>query len=247
MRSLFIFAVKLRLLLSSLLLVSCKLEPPQQAEEPGHPTPEPTPELLTAEAFTGTWETRDGTGRLFNLVLLEDGRAISNWPDTDSGAAGERALWRVADREAVIFTTAGWTSRLHPAEEGFLYLGYPEGGNLGGIPINQNPARRLDGPASEFIGVWRLNEEPQLGWLYVSIFSDGTAVSSIETNGEGRWELTDDGIRIRWADGWTDAIVRVEEGYRKRSWPPGADLTVDKPADAGPALNVANTPWRIAP
>jgi len=233
-----------------LVLALSACEPPQSPDPARSatpsPTPEPTPELATVSDFAGTWAAVDDTGRLFNLILTKDGRAVSNWPGGRAGAAGERAFWRLGDNEAILFTSGGWSSRIHPYEEGHLLLGYEWGANLAVTPASRSATRKLHGPETEFIGVWRLNEEPENGWLYVSIYSDGTARSSMNPDGTGEWELHENGIRITWADGWTDEIRRGPDGYRKLSWPPEAELTSD-PADASPAIKASWAAWTMSP
>jgi len=240
---------RLALILAAVFSLSACAPPPRASDGDDStppPTPEPTPELASIFDFVGTWEAVDGNGQLFNLILSKDGRAVSNWPGGGSGAAGERAFWRVGDTEAVIFTSQGWSSRIHPFEEGYVHLGYDWGANLAVPPATRSPTSRIQGPETEFIGVWRLNEEPEQGWLYVSIYSDGTARSTIESNGIGEWQLNEKGIRITWADGWIDEIRRDPAGYKKLSWPPGAEINED-PADSSPALKASWAAWSMEP
>lgn len=240
----------LLLLPACVLLCGCPAGKP-----PAAPSPETAPaESATAattspsaapvESYQGIWTTTDDQGQEFDIVLFPNGQAVSNWTKGVEGAKGKRGYWRQEENRLIVVYDDGWTDLVSPAGDGFQHRAFAPGAPLTAAPSNQAAARRTDPPGSEFIGVWRLNKEPDGSYLYLCLQSNGRAVSTINGGTEGKWEKTDKGALCTWPDGWVDLIMRVPEGWQKRSWV-GADTNA--PADNSEAARVGETRFLLTP
>ncbi|MEO8204777.1 MAG: hypothetical protein ABI615_01260 [Chthoniobacterales bacterium] len=198
------------------------------------------------DAFVGVWATQDEYKDIFNILLFADGRAVSNWANGRHGGHGERGLWHMSGKEILVFYRNGWTDRIVPEGDGFRDMGYSPGTNIAGPPADQSPATRVDGPMAIYSGVWRLNKEPDGTFLYIALQSDGDAESTNPSNGKGKWELTPEGAKIIWSDGWTELITKQGEQFMRMVWAPKV-ATTEPPADSTEAFKVGTVPANVAP
>jgi len=194
-------------------------------------------------SFAGVWTTLDDRGQVFDVVLFPNGQAVSNWTRGARGAQGERGFWRTDRGQMVAVFEDGWTDVIAPKEGGFQHRGFAPGTSLAAPPTNQAETRRVEGPQADFIGVWRMNKEPDGSYLYLALQSSGRAFSTINGGTEGKWEKTKEGALCTWPDGWADLIERGSEGWHKRSWV-GAESNT---ADLSPAERVGEKPFEITP
>ena len=72
----------------------------------------------------------------------------------------------------------------------------------------------------------------------------GGAFSTINGGTEGKWEKTAKGALCTWPDGWVDLIMRVPEGWQKRSW---VGSETNAPADNSEATRVGEARFFITP
>lgn len=246
-------------LLACLLLAGCPSPKPSPGNTPGPgpavptATPEATatatatatasPAAAPAAGYPGVWTTADENGQPFDLVLFPNGQAVTNWTRSPRGAQGERGFWREDRGEMVAVFEDGWTDVIIPKNGGFQHQGFAPGTARTSPPTNQAVAQRADGPQAAFIGVWRLNKEPDGSFLYLALQSGGRAFSTINGGTEGKWEKTEKGALCTWPDGWVDLIERTPEGWQKRSWV-GAESNT---ADLSPAERVGEKPFEITP
>lgn len=231
-------------LLIPLLLVGCpSAQPP--AAEPKDIQPEPGTSLPAAPVdFPGVWTTADEQGQVFDVVIFPNGQAVSNWTKGREGARGERGFWRKEGNRLIALFSDGWTDILEPLDGGFQHRGYAPGTPLGGPPTNQATATRLEGPQAPFVGIWRMNKEPDGSYLYIAIQSNGRAASTINGGTEGKWEHSEKGALCTWPDGWVDLIERTAEGWQKRSW---VGVETETTADFSSATRVGEIRFEITP
>ncbi len=240
----------LLLLPACLVLCGCPAGKPPAAPspEPAHAeSPTNAPAALSAaptDSYEGVWTTTDDQGQEFDIVLFPNGQAVSNWTKGVEGAKGERGYWRQEENRLLIVYDDGWTDLVSPAGEGFQHRAFAPGVSITAAPTNQAAARRADPSGSDFIGVWRLNKEPDGSYLYLSLQSNGRAFSTINGGTEGKWEKTAKGALCTWPDGWVDLIMRVPEGWQKRSW---VGSETNAPADNSEATRVGEARFFITP
>lgn len=229
------------------LLVGCPAPKPAEpmrphAVEPRTLATESRPDLPQAD-FLGAWTMNDDQGQSFDIVLFPNRQAVSTWTKGSSGAQGERGLWRSGPEGVTIFFHDGWTDRILLREGRFIHQGFSPERPLDGNPSNESPATRIEGDRSGFVGVWRLNKEPDGNFLYATLQSSGRAFSNI--NGEGTWKVTPEGALCTWADGWNDLIFRTGEGFRKRAWVGIEESTT--PPDLSEAVRVGESRFLVSP
>jgi hypothetical protein len=200
-----------------------------------------TPEKISYE---GTWTTTDKQGQVFDIVIFQNGQAVTNWTKGPTGARGERGYWRNDERRLAVLYSDGCTDIIEPAANGFLHRRYPAGSPLDARPIVEAETRRVEDGREALVGVWRLNKEPDGSHLYIALQSNGTAVSTINGATDGKWKANEKGALCEWPDGWVDQIERASGGWQKRSWV-GAETSA--PADLSPATRVGETPFAIEP
>ena len=222
------------------------LETPETTETSGLPetslTPEEStePDVLPAD-FAGVWTTTDTQGRNFDIVVFPNGQAVTN---RTTNAMGERGFWRIAANGFLGLFDDGWTHRLEARTGHFLYHGTEPGTPLDANPDKVSPATRVDEAKAPFVGIWRMNKEPDGSYLYLALQSNGQALSTINGGTQGQWELTPRGALCTWPDGWVDLIERVPGGWQKRSWV-GAES--ESPADLSKATRVGEEKFEITP
>lgn len=241
-------------LLTCLLLAGC----PSGDNPSASPSPSPTPPsaapaetsapvdaAVLVDSFEGAWTTRDEQGQVFDIVIFPNGQAITNWTKSPDGARGERGYWRREAGRLLAFYQDGWTDLIVATPGDFEHRGFAPGTSLSAPPTNQAPAQRLPNDAKTgFVGIWRLNQEPDGSYLYLALQSNGRAFSTINGGTEGKWEATDKGALCTWPDGWVDLISRGPQGWQRRAWV-GSDSNA--PADSSEATRVGEAPFKVEP
>jgi hypothetical protein len=105
----------------------------------------------------------------------------------------------------------------------------------------------------QFLGVWALVDNDN-NLFNVRLSPSGRAVSTSGVVGtalggsenlrpgqlfeQGHWQPWGNGVRVDYADGWTDAIVTGPAGPEQWSWAPGADR-LQPPTNHGKAVRVS--------
>jgi hypothetical protein len=219
-------------------------EPPKPAPTTTVLEAAPTQPLVSIENAAGVWSTQDENGQPFDLVLFENGQALSTWVKGSSGARGERGFWRETGREVLVFFDDGWTDRLGLKDGQPRHEGFAPGISLTSPATNSASAEKVSDDRATFVGVWRLNREPDGSYLYITLQANGTAFSTINGITEGRWELVEGAAKVTWPDGWVDVIERAEGSWQKRSWVGGDAGT---PADLTQATRVGEIKFGITP
>lgn len=197
------------------------------------------------DSFEGTWTTKDEQGQVFDIVIFPNGQVVTNWTKGADGVKGERGFWRREGDRLIAFYQDGWTDTLMASKDGFEHQGYSPQTPLSSSPTNRAPAQRLlEGDKGAYVGVWRLNQEPDGSYLYLALQSNGRAVSTINGGTEGQWELTERGAVCTWPDGWIDVISRSPNGWQRRSW---IGSETNAPADVSDATRVGESSFAIVP
>lgn len=232
--------------LAALVLAACspKGDPQQTPSQGGEPTAAP-PKSSGIENLSGAWATRDDQGQPFDVILFPNGQAVSTWTKGPSGPRGERGFWREIEGVAYVFFDDGWTDRIRRVGGVTTHEGFAPASSLSEAPTNSAPTERVEGDAAVFVGIWRLNREPDGSYLYLTLQSQGAAFSTINGLTEGRWEVVDDTARVSWPDGWVDSIERSSGAWQKRSWVGAA--AAGTPADLSEAKRVGETAFEVAP
>ncbi|MEX1119580.1 MAG: hypothetical protein WEB60_12385 [Terrimicrobiaceae bacterium] len=212
-------------------------------------TPEAPQEDVSAkgslpDVSPGVWTTRDEQGQPFDVVLFQNGQAVSTWVKGPAGAKGQRGFWRVLDGTICVLFDDGWSDRFVMRDGVPFHEGFAPGLSLAEPPTNANPSERFGGESSTFVGVWRLNREPDGSYLYLSLQANGAAYSTINGLTEGRWEFADGAAKVTWPDGWVDQLERSGGTWQKRSWVGGDAGT---PADLAQATRVGETKFAVSP
>lgn len=246
--------IQVSLLCTVLALSSC--QPPTPQDEPAKPQTEQvsaSEEKATQSATntmpqdpSGPWSTTDDQGRPFDIVLYPNNQAVSTWTYGPAGAKGERGLWRKQGSEIIIFFSDGWTDIMDFSGETPTHRGYEPGRPLSQPPTNQAAIKPAEGPGREFVGVWRLNKEPDGNYLYLTLLSDGRALSTINGGTEGKWEMVDGAAKCTWPDGWIDVIERVEGSWRKKSWVGSTDTDTSQ-VDISAAAKIGEISFVVTP
>ena len=229
------------------LLVGCPAPKPagSMRSKPVEPHPlatEARPDLPQAN-FLGAWTMNDDQGQPFDIILFPNGQAVSTWAESATGAQGERGLWRTGPDGVTVFFHDGWTDRIILQGGEFLHEGFSPDRLSGAAPSNTSAASRVGGDRAGFVGIWRLNKEPDGNYLYATLQSSGRAFSTL--NGEGTWKMTAVGALCTWSDGWNDLIFRTPEGFKKRAWV-GADSNTTPP-DLSEAVRVGESRFAVSP
>ena len=253
-------------LLLSLSLAGCPAPKPtpaqaEKAPEPSpaatvapEPSPIPTPEALaptqTAPVvgdFVGTWTTMDDQGQVFDIVIFPNGQVVTNWTKSKAGAYGERGLWRRENARLVAFYHDGTSDIMEAGPDGTIYTGHASGAPLEAAPSSTSTARRLTAEEAKFVGVWRLNREPDGTYQYLSLQSNGRAFSTVNGGTEGKWVAANGAAECTWPDGWVDRLELSPDGWQKRSSIGSAPNDTDAPADISAAVRVGESRFEISP
>jgi len=244
-------------LLLSITLVFTGCQPPPAKEE-GSPKEVKEPEIAAVQEEiapavnhmpqdpSGVWSATDKEGRPFDILLYANGQAISTWAFGTSGALGERGFWRKKDAQIAVFFSDGWTDILDFSSDTPMHRGYEPGRSLSQSPTNEAPLTKTETPAADFIGIWRLNKEPDGNYLYVALLNNGRALSTINGGTEGQWEIQNGAAKCTWPDGWIDIIERIDGVWRKRSWVGSVNVDTSQ-VDVSAAVKVGEEPFAITP
>lgn len=92
---------------------------------------------------------------------------------------------------------------------------------------------------NHFIGKWKVGTGAG-SHFFITLDRDGVAHKTIGAN-HGTWELVNGEARIRWDDGWHDAIRKVGEKHEKCAFAPGKTFD-DKPSNVTDAQNTTEQP-----
>ncbi len=195
---------------------------------------------LAAEA-EGVWHV-EGDGRKFDLVIFPGGQCVGTSRQGPRRVEGLRGFWRTGAQEITVIFEEG--SSLVIRRRGELWVARQPA--LDGRPQKWNyTLTPVTAPDADFIGVWRLNPEPDAAFLYVNLESGGVCHSSLNPTRPGRWSVVGGAARCVWPDGWIDVISRTDRGYRKESLPPGGDS--QNIADTSIALHVGADAFEFLP
>ncbi len=180
-------------------------------------------EGASRETFLGTWSLTDEQNELFNVTLFEDGTARTNWTKGPNGAVGESGRWSIYGLGVRVDYDDGWIDIIRYGPNGFEQVSYSPTTPVDGPWTNGGKAVRPAEDLAPFVGVFSLidNEgEP----FAVALQSNGLCFKSIDREHRGLWSVGDGCAEIRWLDGWTDQLHRLEEDrWEQRTWAPGAD------------------------
>ena len=177
-------------------------------------------------AAVGTWALTDDRNVTFNVILREDGSAVSTWSRGSDGAHGERGGWSVKDGALHVRWTDGWLDTVRVGRFGFEKLSFGPAEREGDNPSSFGQAVKITDDAARWIGVWRtcsVSASSKGEELYVCLSSDGNAVKSLDAINTGCWEQQATGVVIYWSDGWFTSLSRGDDTVQGQSWAPGAD------------------------
>ncbi len=231
--------------LAALFLAACPASKPaaQADKQPDSPPEAVAPRNIS---FTGVWTTRDDAGAPFDVLLFSNGQAVTTWGKGPDGVKGERGYWRREGDRVIIAYDNGRTDVVTAVGDGFQHQDFTDGTMLDMRSSSRAPITRVPDAQAGFVGVWRLNKEPDGSYLYITLQSSGVARSTINGRTEGKWEATSKGALCTWPDGWIDLIEQSAEGWQKRSWVgQGADTM--PPADFSNALRVGESRFVTSP
>ena len=183
---------------------------------------------ITRDVAEGTWALTDSENALFDVNLLNDGVAISNWCKGPDGAKGEHGNWKVEDGVLLLNWTDGWLDVIQLGHIGFEKYSYAPRANRQGPPTSFGQAVKVLNYSTQWSGVWKTrsadtklkNQE-----FYICLQSNGMAMKSIDAINTGCWQKQQGGIAIYFSDGWYMLIARDGDSVEARSWAPGADRT----------------------
>jgi len=181
---------------------------------------------ITRDVAEGTWALTDGENALFNVNLLNDGVAISNWCKGPDGAKGEHGAWKVEDGVLLLNWTDGWLDVIQLGHIGFEKYSYAPRANRQGPPTSFGQAMKVLNYSTQWAGVWKTRSaDPKLKnqEFYICLQSNGVAMKSIDAIDTGCWQKQQGGIAIYFSDGWYMLIARDGDSVEARSWAPGAD------------------------
>lgn len=119
-------------------------------------------------------------------------------------------------------------------------------------PGAARPAAELQQQGQRYVGVWALVDNAN-NLFNVRLRPDGRAITTAGSEGtplagsgalrsaqlseQGRWRPWGNGVRIDYADGWTDALLMGPSGPQQWSWEPGADRLLP-PSNHGRAVRL---------
>jgi hypothetical protein len=181
---------------------------------------------ITRDVAEGTWALTDSENALFDVNLLNDGVAISNWCKGPDGAKGEHGNWKVEDGVLLLNWTDGWLDVIQLGHIGFEKYSYAPRANRQGPPTSFGQAVKVLNYSTQWSGVWKTrsadaklkNQE-----FYICLQSNGMAMKSIDAINTGCWQKQQGGIAIYFSDGWYMLITRDGDSVEARSWAPGTD------------------------
>ncbi len=181
---------------------------------------------ITRDVAEGTWALTDSENALFNVNLLNDGVAISNWCKGPDGAKGEHGTWKVEEGVLILDWTDGWLDVIQLGHIGFEKYSYAPRTNRQGPPTSFGQAVKVLNYSTQWAGVWK-TRSADAKWkdqeFYIALQSNGIAMKSIDAINTGFWQKQQGGIAIYFSDGWFMLIAREGDSVEARSWAPGVD------------------------
>jgi len=93
---------------------------------------------------------------------------------------------------------------------------------------------------NHFVGKWKVGTGLGNGTFVITLNRDGEAHKTIGAN-HGTWELVNGEARIRWDDGWHDAIRKVGSKHEKFAYEPGKSFE-DEPSNVTDAQSLNAQP-----
>lgn len=190
-----------------------------------HPTSGTIATEITRDVAEGTWALTDGENCLFDVNLLNDGVAISNWCKGTDGAKGEHGTWKIEDGVLVMNWTDGWLDVIQLGHIGFEKYSYAPRVNRQGPPSSFGQAVKVLNYSTQWAGVWKTRSaDPAYNnqSFYICLQSNGAAMKSIDAINTGWWQKQQDGIAIYFSDGWYMLLTRDGDNVEAKSWAPGA-------------------------
>jgi hypothetical protein len=183
---------------------------------------------ITRDVAEGTWALTDSENGLFNVNLLNDGVAISNWCKGADGAKGEHGTWKIDEGVLVMNWTDGWLDVIQLGHIGFEKYSYAPRVNRQGPPTSFGQAVKVLNYSAQWAGVWKTRSaDPAYNnqSFYICLQSNGAAMKSIDAISTGCWQKQQDGIAIYFSDGWYMMLVRDGDNVQATSWAPGVART----------------------
>ncbi len=181
---------------------------------------------ITRDVAEGTWALTDSENALFDVNLLNDGVAISNWCKGPDGAKGEHGTWKVEEGVLILNWTDGWLDVIQLGHIGFEKYSYAPRTNRQGPPTSFGQAVKVLNYSTQWAGVWK-TRSADAKWkdqeFYIALQSNGIAMKSIDAINTGFWQKQQGGIAIYFSDGWFMLIAREGDSVEARSWAPGLD------------------------
>lgn len=178
----------------------------------------------------GTWIVTDEANNTFNIILRDDGTAISSWSRGVAGAYGDRGRWRYAHEGIIVMYESGWMTLLAELQNGFLIKqSYRAGRLINQVPSDFSMLIPLVGAARRYVGIFRCTASDTKEPYYMALISSGLAIKTLGKEYAGTWHLADGKAVIQWSNGWTDVLDYNGGVYQQSAFSPGMDIEKSKP------------------
>ena len=186
--------------------------------------------------WVGVWVIGDTPEQSFDLVVLPDGKAITNWVEGDNGIRGEFGRWELAKDGILLTYDSGWRDLILKDEnDNYSKKSFAPGLPIDGTPNNVSGVEAHFGPGLPFIGVWQGNDYDGKPLFYMALTSDKKGRKSNNPNAYAEWVVQENVARIVWTDdsynelvpaGRTEAILRVWRKETPRDGKPDAEFKI---------------------
>lgn len=107
------------------------------------------------------------------------------------------------------------------------------------IEFETTASTALPPSRAHFVGKWEVGDGSG-NKFYITLEPDGDARKSIGA-AHGTWTVVDGEARVKWDDGWHDAIRKVGSKHEKFAYEPGKSFD-DKPSNVTDARNTQAQP-----
>lgn len=164
------------------------------------------------------WVAFDADGTVVaQVVLIEDGQAITSGFAGDEDVRGGRGFWLPDRNEVLVFRFGGGALRILPRRGDRSEIRFFEGTDFDVGDAKVFRAQPAAAVASELAGVWMIQDPANRRLVYLELLADGTARDS--TGARGRWRPNADGAqgvlgRKQFSLGITADSFRYREGGR---------------------------------
>lgn len=178
----------------------------------------------------GTWSLVDDENVTFDVVLSQDGSAVSNWSKGPQGAQGEEGRWVIRDGCIDIDYTDGWHDSVSRDAAGrFVKQSYAPGASRSGPPSNFGQAARTPTHLAKWVGLYEVPSAESNGVknFRIALQSSHVAWKTIGSPTVGCWWIEHQRVCIRWADGWIDELCPDGKAWKSRTWQSGAKQEAD--------------------